>query len=138
MTRHEELIADLVAEGWKTHRFMHELRWTLAGDVKRGRCSMRVCRCENLDEEGEMWCPYQFWGDELGPKCGTQDAYRIDVDGRRVEIAEVDVTHHTAPDKWGRLWDVLWSYEWYLEVVVVDRYGNRSTPFREAMEKWRP
>lgn len=136
---HSALVSRYVARGFSTHRFYERLATVATGVAcRRGTGG---CRCAFEDEETERVC---FWRDtarSMRAACNRiPDAYRIDADEERVEILEVDITHHTSDRKlddyaalMGEL-DLLGA--WQVVVILVDRFGVERTVGGEGGLPW--
>jgi hypothetical protein len=116
-SRHQSLVAAMVALGFETRGFRRKLASALVGHD----CT-RKCVCEFND------CVPCYWRGVHEEIVATfprvVDAFRFHTEDRRVEIVEVVVTHDLKRDKIVHIHDLGAflddSHEWLLEVTHLD------------------
>ena len=145
---HQTLVAMLVQAGFQTQSFRREFARTFfephGHRLPTKPCTATSCSCSAamLDDHFADYEP------EDGPRCVWQDvlsmegysetfrmipdAWMVLPEHRLLVVAEVDITHHPAAERYVDVWWWLDNESWSLCVLHIDRHGNACAPYDMA------
>lgn len=122
---HARAVADLESRGWATRGFRRAVVLALVNETRDAAGLERIehscregrCRCQGS-------CAFPDARDAF-PFALIPDAYRLVEEHRRVQVAEVNVTHYAGIGKWAAVLDSLDFDGWRFDLLTIDAHGGR-------------